>query len=212
MSSRQTVAEARVTGAPSTSTAVPVMLGATLATLKVTGPVAGAIIALGGVLFGLLVNGDRAERHRRRDLHARALAAVLAYGEMPFMIRRRRCEATEKSAERIRLSDHFSQVKAELSTCQVLLAADGDETLANAYDDLVEVARGAAGKEAHEAWKQPPISSDREMNMGNVFDKLAGFRDRIDTFSNDLAQATLPRRKRLRRRLRTKTRPPTSQR
>lgn len=187
------------------------MLVATLATLKVTGPVAGAMIALGGVLVGLLVNGDRAERQRRRDLHARALAAVLAYGEMPFMIRRRRGEETEKSAERIRLSDHFSQVKAELSTCQVLLAADGDKTLANAYDDLVEVARDTAGKEAQEAWKQPPIGSDREMNMGDVFDKLAGFRDRIDTFSENLAQATLPRRKRLRRRLRAKTRPPKSQ-
>src|ERR1700675_3176614 len=94
---------------------------------------AAAFLALLGVLLGLWVNGDRSERHRKRDLHARALAAIIAYGEMPFMIRRRRWEEAEQSAERVCLSDHFSTVKAEVSTCQVLLAADGDERLAGAY-------------------------------------------------------------------------------
>jgi hypothetical protein len=119
--------------------------------VTISAPIGGAAIGLAGILIGLWINGGRTERQRRRDLHARALAAVLSYAEMPFMIRRRRYEAEERSAERVRLSTHFSTVKAELSACQVLLAADGDQGLSNAYETLVETARQTAGREAHEA-------------------------------------------------------------
>lgn len=160
---------------------------------------AGALIALGGVIIGLLVSGDRAERQRRRDLHARALAAVLAYQEMPFMIRRRRYEPEHRSEERVRLAAHFSAVKAEVTTCQVLLAADGDQRLAEAYDQLVQTARETAGAEAHEAWKAEPVKADHEMNMGLLFERLTPLRESLAAFENDLARATLPRRTRARR-------------
>jgi hypothetical protein len=168
-------------------------------------PTAGAILALGGVLITLWVNGDRAERDRRRQLHARALKAIIDYGEMPFMIRRRKGEPEQQSAERVRLSDHFSKVKAEVTTCQVLLAADGNDRLSSAYNQLVKEARKTAGREAHEAWKEPPITSDPEMNMGELFARLRAFRDRLGSFEEDLARATLPRRTRLLRRLRGKS-------
>jgi hypothetical protein len=174
------------------------LLTATIVTVKISSPVAGAIIALAGVLAGLWVSGDRAERQRRRDLHARSLAAILAYAEMPFMIRRRRHEPTEASAERVRLSQHFSIVKAEVTTCQVLLAADGDARLAGAYEELVAVARRTAGGEAHEAWKVRPVATDAEMNMGELFNRMEDFRSQLDIFQKDLARATLPRRTRLR--------------
>lgn len=166
-------------------------------TIEVSAPVAGAAIAFGGVVFGLLVNGDRAERQRRRELHARALAAVLAYGEMPFMIRRRRREDEHASEERVRLSDHFSEVKAEIATCQVLLSADGDERVSSAYNDLVDTARATAGAESHQAWKEPPVATDAEMNMGPLHESLAPFRERLHRFELELASATLPRRQRL---------------
>lgn len=165
--------------------------------LQLDAPTVGAFIALAGALVGLWVNGDRAERDRRRQLHARALKAIVDYGEMPFMIRRRRCEDSEQSAERVRLSDHFSHVKAEISACQVLLWADGDQELATAYDDVVEVARATAGQEAHVAWMEPAIKADSEMNMGAAFAKLQPFREALESFKHDLARATLPRRKRL---------------
>ncbi len=160
----------------------------------VAGAGIGAIVGLLGAFVGLWVNGDRAERQRRRDLHARALAAVIDYGEMPFMIRRRRCESEQRSAERIRLSDHFSRVKAEISTCQVLLAADGHRRVAAAYDELVAIARSVVGKEAHDAWQQEPITEDSGMNMGPLFDRLEQFRDQLAAFQEDLSRATLPRR------------------
>jgi hypothetical protein len=162
----------------------------------VGGAAIGAIVGLFGVLVGLWINGDRAERQRRRDLHARALATVLDYGEMPFMIRRRRSEPEQRSAERIRLSDHFSEVKAEIATCQVLLSADGLERISGAYDKLVATARAVVGKEAHDAWKEEPIGSDAEMNMGPLFDRLGRYRTEVDKFETELAWATLPRRRR----------------
>jgi hypothetical protein len=166
-------------------------------TIELSGAALGAAIGFAGAVIGLLVNGDRTERQRRRDLHARALAAVLTYGEMPFMIRRRRCEDEHASAERVRLSDHFSEVKAEIQTCQVLLAADGDERVSAAYDDLVETARATAGAEAHVGWTEPAVSSDSEMNMGPLHERLEPFRARLARFELELASATLPRRKRL---------------
>jgi hypothetical protein len=174
------------------ATVSPVIAGASI----------GAVVSFFGILVGLWVNGDRAERQRRRDLHARALAAALSYGEMPFMIRRRRWEEDAQSGERVRLSDHFSAVKAELSTLQVLLAADGDRRLSRAYDRLVQVARSTAGTEAHNAWQEPAIRSDAEMNMGPLFDRLADLRRELLAFEQALSRATLPRRLRMWRRIR----------
>jgi len=167
--------------------------------IDVSPAILGAAIGLFGVLTGLWVSGDRAERQRRRELHARALEAALAYGEMPFMIRRRRCEEDARSSERVRLSDRFSTIKAEVSACQVLLAADGDESVSRAYDKLIHVARSTVGVEARDAWQEPPIATDAEMSMGGLFDRLGDYRNELQAFEGALSQATLPRRCRIRR-------------
>ena len=91
-------------------------------------------------------------------------------------------------------------VKAEVTACQVLLAADGDRRISRAYDELVEEARRTAGREAHEAWKVEPVTEDRQMNMPELFERLAAFRQRLAAFEKDLARATLPRRLRWLRR------------
>jgi hypothetical protein len=158
-----------------------------------------AALSLIGAALGLWVNGDRAQRERRRLLHARGLEAALAYGEMPFKIRRRRWEEEVQSSERVRLSDQFSSVQAELSACQVLLSADGDPTVARAYGQLIRAARATAGSASHDAWAEPPIKTDAEMSMGPLFDQLADFRRELSDFESIIARATLPRRQRLRR-------------
>jgi hypothetical protein len=118
---------------------------------------------------------------------------------MPFMIRRRRAEEDGRSAERVRLSDHFSTVKAEISTCQVLLRADGRQAISAAYDDLVAKAREVVGGEARRAWEEEPIGTDAEMNMGALFERLQAFRKQVGTFEKALAWGTLPRRQRFAR-------------
>lgn len=158
-----------------------------------------ALIALAGVLVTLIINGRRAERQRKRDLHARALAAITAYGEMPYRIRRR----PPGAEHRARLSDELSVAKAEVDTCQVLLAADGDERVSDAYDALYAVARRTAGKEAHQVWKAPVIDSDEQMNQGELYRRLSEFTSQRNAFADDLRLATLPAPRRLSRWVRT---------
>jgi hypothetical protein len=171
------------------------MQGATVTSWLV--PLVAAVIALFGVLVTLVINGIRSERQRRRDLHARALAAITAYGEMPYRIRRR----PPGPEHRARLSEELSLLKAEVDTCQVLLAADGDEKLSDAYDVLYAVARRTVGKEAHDAWSVPVIgdNDDGAMNQGELYRRLSDFNARRNAFADHLRRATLPRHKRLSR-------------
>lgn len=177
------------------------MIAAVSVSMEIDAPVVGALIALIGVLINVWVNGDRTERHRRRELHGEALASILAYREMPFVIRRRRCESEYQSEERTRISDRFSTVKAEVERCRMLLRADGDTRITEAFERLYATARNTAGAEAHHAWTVRPVSEDSEMNMGDVFDKLRNLDVQLDAFTRELAWATLPRRKTLWRRI-----------
>lgn len=165
-----------------------------LDSLSVLISLAAALIGLSGVLWTLWVNGDRVERQRRRELRARALEAVLAYREIPFLIRRRRNEVEERSAERVRLSMHFSGVQTELATCENLLVADGPRWLAREYQELVSIARATAGREAHEAWKLDPITEDSEMNMPDLFARLEPLNDGMDRFREHISWAGKTRR------------------
>ena len=60
--------------------------------LKIVLPLIGSAIALAGVLLTLYVNGRRTERNRRRDLYSEGWAAVQAYKEFAFAVRRRNAE------------------------------------------------------------------------------------------------------------------------
>lgn len=166
--------------------------------MEIDAPTVGACLALAGVFTTLWVNGDRTERQRRRELHARSLKAALEYVELPFVIRRRRGEAEHQSDERVRISDRFSTIQAELTACQVLLRADGDHKLSEQFDQLVATARRIAGQAAHNAWVEPPIAKDSEMNMPGLFEEVSPFRAELESFESALANTTLPRRKRWR--------------
>ena len=56
------------------------------------------------------------------------------------------------------------------------------------------------GGEAHDAWKEEPVTTDSAMNMGAMFERLSEFRRRLDSFEEVLGRATLPRRRRVVRR------------
>jgi hypothetical protein len=135
-----------------------------------------AVLAPGVALFigviTLLINGERAERRRRRELHARGLAAAIAYAEMPFAIRRRQHEPEHRSAERVRLTTRFSEIQAELSVCQALIDAEGDPQVATAYRELVDATRRIAGDAARQAWNDHPIQQDPDVNMPEVAQQL----------------------------------------
>ncbi len=137
-----------------------------------------AVLIIGVVT--LLINGERGERRRRRDLYARGLTVALAYAEMPFEIRRRRHEADQRSPERVRLASRFSEVQAELSVCHALIAAEGNQAVLDAYTTYVAATREIAGGTARDAWTNEPITTDSEVNMpdlGRQLQRLAVSRD-----------------------------------
>ena len=133
--------------------------------------IAPAVVLLVGVIT-LYVNGERAERWRRRELHARGMAAAIAYAEMPFAIRRRQPEPKHRSAERVRLTDRFSEIQAEIAVCQALIESEGDPHIAAAYRDLVDATRRIAGAVARGAWNDEPIERDADVNMPAVAEQL----------------------------------------
>jgi hypothetical protein len=157
----------------------------------------GPMLALAGVALTLLVNGTREERRRRQDVHARALEAVARYYEMPFLIRRRRHD--DPSAERVRLSERFADVQAELACCEALIRADRDTAVRESYADLVTGLRACAGRQASLAWNTPAITSDEQMGMGDVIEALRPLEARRKACEKLMTESTSPRRRRMRR-------------
>lgn len=152
------------------------------------GPLAGLI----GVAITLHVNGMRAERTRRRELHARAIEAVVAHLEMPYAIRRRRHEPENRSAERVRLTEAFGTIQAELASCEALMRSDKNKRVRDGYATLVSTLRQHAGEQAKEAWRTPPVAADEDIGMGDVHDALQTVRDEQQRFEQQAACATRP--------------------
>jgi HAMP domain-containing protein len=153
-----------------------------------------AVLAPGvALLLGvitLFINGERNERQRRRELHARALAATIAYAEMPFAIRRRQHEPDRRSAERVRLTTVFSQVQAEITVCQTLIDAEGDQRISAAYRELVRATRNVAGAAARDAWNDEPITRDPDVNMPAVAQQLQPLAEHREKFANAIRYAS----------------------
>jgi hypothetical protein len=155
-------------------------------------------VAVAVAALTLWINGERAERQRRRELQGRGLAAAIAYAEMPFSIRRRRYEAAHSSAERVRLTTAFSEIQAELTVCQALIDAEGDGDVAAAYQELVQATRKVGGSAAHDSWKEPAIESDPEMNMPELAARLAPLREHHARFAGAMQHASRSPWRRLR--------------
>jgi len=150
----------------------------------------GPVIGLVGVALTLWINGGRAERGRRRENHARAVEAVVAYQEMPYAIRRRRHEPDERSGERVRLSTAFGDVQAELASCEALMRADTDADVRAGFARLVAALKEHAGITAKEGWRHPPITEDSEMSLGDVQIALEPVRAEQQRFEETAASST----------------------
>jgi hypothetical protein len=124
-----------------------------------------AAVAAAIGLLTLWVAGLRAERARRRDLYAEALAATMAYREFPYAIRRRRGEAEHRSAERVRISEALREVQRDLSQHQALMRIERATKVATAYQELVGKTREIAGGYMKDAWQDDPVETDPDMNM-----------------------------------------------
>lgn len=121
-----------------------------------------AAISLAGSIVTVWV-GERRERlNRQRDTFAKALAAAVDFREFPFVVRRRR--ASEPEAERTRISEELRKLQRALNYYTAWIEVES-VAVAAAYKSLVEGTRGVVGPMLREAWTQPPLLSDVDVNI-----------------------------------------------
>lgn len=115
--------------------------------------------------------GVRQERSRRQQLYADALAALVAYREFAYVIRRRRgpIPGHEEIAgeERVRISEALREVQKDVAFHSAWIKAE-PASVAARYADLVEQTRRLAGGYMHDAWNADPLNDDAGMNIPDI--------------------------------------------
>jgi hypothetical protein len=134
-----------------------------------------AVTSAGGVLTWW-ANGVRSERARLQTLYADAYAAVVAYQEFPYVIRRRRAllpgHEEIGNDERVRIATDLQSVQERLSNYTAQIRTESAE-VSEKYDALVHRTRVIAGSYMREAWKAPPLDNDAGMNITDInYDEL----------------------------------------
>lgn len=124
-----------------------------------------AVIAILGAITSASVtywhNQRAARRERRANAFAEALATVEDYAEMPYRVRRRR----NTSEARYELTDEVSKIQSRLAFHQALLQIESPD-IAAGYSALVRAAKIQAGGQMQDAWRQPALTTDADMNLG----------------------------------------------
>lgn len=150
-------------------------------------PIATPFIAAAAALIVLWVNGYRADRARRRALYAEALRPLNEYREYPYAVRRRRHDAP--SEERARIQAALQEVQERITHHEDLLRLERGGHLYAPYRALVRRTRIVAGRTVNEQWSTPPITDDKQMNLGQPFDvsKIDPYKDAfLDAVDEDL--------------------------
>jgi hypothetical protein len=120
-----------------------------------------AIIAASVATFGYVITARAKLLEQRRRTYAAALAAVEAYKQLPYRIRRR---PDDSSATRGALGTAISDIQRDLDFYRRLLDLDSPK-LGNAYYALVQASRDQGKQHRDEAWKQPPANKDEAMSF-----------------------------------------------
>ncbi len=120
----------------------------------------------------------RAERRAERaTLYGHAIAAVEAYLEGPYRIRRR----DDTAEARFTITSAISDTKAAISLHQALLAMHAPRAVTTAYNTFVVAAQREAGPQMTEAWNAKPSTKDNQVPLGKACDRTAsdGARDAL---------------------------------
>jgi hypothetical protein len=129
-----------------------------------------AVTTAGGVLTWA-INSIRAEHTRRQKLYADAYAAVIAYQEFPYIIRRRRASTPGNEdvagQERQRITSALGDVQQSLGNYTALIRAESTK-VSGAYDQLVSETRKIAGGAMRREWKRPAQDTDVAMNIADI--------------------------------------------
>lgn len=161
--------------APAVHTQSAVTTGATW----VSAAIVAALIAAAVNLWLARRKSLEEERARVRATFADAFQAVADYKEFPYAIRRRRADQPE--AERVRLSEALREVQSRLTYYVAWI--DGEApTVGVTYRDLASELRVVAGGACRQAWTEPPVGSDADMNIPSSFVDLTPLRAKEDAY------------------------------
>jgi hypothetical protein len=158
------------------SLSVPIIVAA------ITGAVSLLALAINAVLTAY-----RERMNRRREMFSKAFAAAVAYEEFPYVVRRRRTSTPED--ERIRISTELRKVQEDISYFSAWLFTES-RPISKAYETLILKLREIVGKEIHNAWKQPPVGSDAEMNISGL--GLGGLKPFKQAYLHEVADHLSP--------------------
>jgi hypothetical protein len=154
---------------------------------KIIAPLVAATIAFLGVMITLRVNGLLAQRERLRELYADGWAAVQAYKEMAFAVRRRRVD--DRPGERVRLSEALRDIQKDLSYHEALIGRERSGRAAAEYRNLVAKTREIAGGIIKRSWDEEPITSDNEMHSPEIASELQALKPFEDGYMNAVIEA-----------------------
>lgn len=104
------------------------------------------------------LTGRRQKNDRKREVFSRAYAAVVAYREFPYLVRRRNSNSAE---ERQRISEELRECQKSLAYYTAWLATES-RVVSRAYSCLVGELRSLAGGYIRESWLKPPVDSDEK--------------------------------------------------
>ena len=126
------------------------------------------VIAAAGVsavvsLIVLWWNSRQARLDRRRELFGRAFAAVAAYREFVYIVRRR----DDSDEARTVINRDLSKVQAALHHHEALVRVEAPK-VAEYYSELIRQARLIASNAIHKGWNAEPARSDAHMHIETV--------------------------------------------
>lgn len=159
---------------------------------KVIVPLIAAGIAFVGVMIKLWWDARSARRERFRELYAGGWAAVQAYKEMAFAIRRRNVE--DRAGERVRLSEAMRATQKDLSYFEALIARERSGRVGTEYRTLVNKTREIAGGIVRRSWTEEPITTDSEMHSPEIAAELKVLVPFEDGYMNAVADELGARR------------------
>lgn len=122
--------------------------------------------ALVSALVSLVVlwwNSKQARLDRQRELFGQGFAAVVAYQEFAYIVRRRDGSDETRTA----ISRDLSKVQAELHRYEAMIRVEAPK-VADEFSELILQTRALAGAAIKEGWCMPPAQSDQRMHVPSV--------------------------------------------
>jgi hypothetical protein len=126
-------------------------------------------------------------RERLRELYAGGWAAIQAYKEMAFAVRRR--DIDDRARERVRLSEAMREIQKDLAFHEALIGRERSGRIAAEYRALVGKTREIAGGIIRRSWNEEPITADSEMHAPHIAKELGALRSFEDGYMDAVAEA-----------------------